>query len=61
MVGAVASKSPKDELVMHLMRSLFFILAHYNMQITVQYGLASTPGRPRESGDGLVHTDCACP
>lgn len=53
VVAIIRSGSSREERVMHLMRSLFFILAHYNMQITAQH----IPGVENGAADALSRND----
>ena len=55
MVAVIRSGSSRDERVMHLMRSLFFILAHYNMQLSAQH----IPGVENRAADALSRNDAA--
>ena len=55
VVAIIRSGSSRDERVMHLMRSLFFILAHFNMQITAQH----VPGVENGAADALSRNDAA--
>ena len=53
MVAILKSGCSKDERVMHLMRCLFFVLAHYNMSIIGQH----IPGVENRAADALSRND----
>ena len=53
VVAVLRSGRSKDAKVMHLMRSLFFLLAHYNLQIIGQH----IPGVENRAADALSRND----
>ena len=55
MVAVIRSGSSRDERVTNLMRSLFLILAHYNMQLSAQH----IAGVENRAADAVSSNDAA--